>query len=86
MTAPESPAGWRDFAIELSQIAQVESEQIKPDVRLVEDLGLDSLALTEVIVFVLERYNPASFRQLEDRTWEGVTARQLFDECMRAAP
>jgi phosphopantetheine binding protein len=84
LSTPDPADAWRDFAAEVAEAAGVAEARITPDARLVEDLALDSLSLAEVVVMVIERYDPLAFlQQLGDRTWEGVTVGQLFDECMR---
>jgi acyl carrier protein len=81
---PDSAAGWVDFAAELARIGAVPGAAIEPKARLVVDLGFDSLTLAEVIVFVINKYNPVAFSQeLEDRTWEDMTVEALFNECVK---
>ena len=83
-TAPDTTTdAWREFANQIATVARVAHEDVQPKSRLIEDLALDSLALTEVVVFVIETYDPLPFLQrLEGRTWEGVTVGELFYECM----
>lgn len=83
----DSELSWRRFADELGAIAQVPSEGITSDLRLAEDLELDSLAIAEVLVFLLDEYNPARLsRDLEDRVWERITVGELFVECTGEVP
>jgi acyl carrier protein len=83
--APATDLTWRDFANTLGEVSP--GSEIKPETRLVEDLGLDSLALAELITFLMETYGaPNLSQQLEDRVWEGVTAGTLFEECEASVP
>ena len=57
------------------------------DTRLIEDLGLDSLSLTELVVILIERHDMYSLsKTLEERSWEHVTARALYDEYLTGVP
>ena len=52
---------------------------------LLADLGLDSLALIELLVMVEERYGLTGHRaELMTRDWRGITASRLYEECCRA--
>jgi hypothetical protein len=88
MTASvEAGADWREFLDTLSEILPASGAELKPGARLIEDLGLDSLALAELIIVVIEKYDPPSLtRPLKDRTWEGVTLGRLFQECKGSIP
>lgn len=78
---------WPDFAAQLAEVAEFPVADITPRSRLVEDLNLDSIALLEVLVFVVETYEPPSISQeLESRRWEGVTVGALYQECVGRGP
>ena len=55
--------------------------------RVIEDLGLDSLALAELVVVLMEKYGMSSVPQtLEDRVGENLTAGTLYDEYLAGGP
>jgi acyl carrier protein len=78
---------WQEFSDGVAGAARVPQARITPGTRLIEDLDLDSLALTEVIVVLISDFG---FEQLDDelgdRVWEGVTVGDLFDEYVRGRP
>lgn len=58
-----------------------------PDARLVEDLGLDSLALIELAVMALVDYELEALSEgLQQSSWEGVTVGDLYRECGTGHP
>jgi len=82
---PPSPQ-WEGFAAEIAAIAQRPTEEVERRLRIVEDLGLDSVALAELVLVLIDDYGMASISDdLDQRTWEGVTVGQLFDEYLRDA-
>jgi acyl carrier protein len=84
--APET-ISWEQFVAEVAEIAQVAEEQVEPGARVLEDLALDSLALAELGVVLVDKYQAPSPRDdLETRRWDNVTVRQLYDEYLRAGP
>lgn len=75
---------WSSFATAIAQTAGVPAERIEPGTRLLEDLGLDSLALSEVIVLLLVDFEMFSLEQeLSKREWRHVTVGELFQEYQR---
>jgi hypothetical protein len=88
MSAPiESEAEWHEFVDPLAEIFPGSRGELKPESRLIEDLGVDSLALAELIIILVEKYDPASLsRRLDDRVWEEVTLGMLFQECKGSDP
>jgi acyl carrier protein len=79
---PQAPKrSWDDFAATVAGIARVPVEGVRRDTRLVGDLGLDSLALTEVIVALIVDFDmEALSTELEERDWGAVTIGSLYDE------
>jgi acyl carrier protein len=78
---------WEQFVTEVAEIAQVSEDQVQADTRVLEDLALDSLALAELGVILVDKYQTASpTNDLESRKWENVTVRALYNEYLRAAP
>ncbi len=82
MTPVQRP-GWAEFADRVAQAAGIPASDIEPESRLLADLGLDSLGLAELIVALIETYAPQSLMgDLDDRTWEELTAGALYEECV----
>jgi acyl carrier protein len=75
---------WAALTDGIAGIARIDAASLRPQTRLVEDLGLDSLALTEVIVLLLVDFgldDPAG--ELEERDWAGVTIGDVHAELTR---
>jgi hypothetical protein len=49
----------------------------------VDGLGLDSLALTELAVALIEEYPESDYVRSVDRDWGATSAGQLFQESVR---
>jgi acyl carrier protein len=78
---------WDEFRAEVAQVADVSPGEIDDQTRVLEDLGLDSLALTELVVILVDKYDVWSLsKDLENRRWANVTVRQLYDEYLTGAP
>lgn len=78
---------WEQFLVEVASIAEVAASDIQPDTRVLEDLALDSLALAELGVVLVDKYDTWSLsRELETRSWDNVTVRDLYDEYLTGAP
>src|SRR4051795_10330698 len=89
MTGREQPrdgdgggnADWDQFAAQLATVTGVSARQVQPDARLVADLGLDSLAIAEVVVMLLADYQlDALSERLQNSTWHEVTVGMLYGE------
>ena len=79
--AAEGKLGWEQFAAAIADVSGVQVGRISESSRLIEDLGLDSLALSEVIVFLLVELEMDSLgADLQDREWVRVTVGELFTE------
>lgn len=77
---------WEAFRDEVAAIAQVDAASVSPETRLIEDLALDSVALVEVAVLLMDELGMAALSaELESRSWEGVTLGALYGE-LTAAP
>lgn len=75
------PLLWDAFAAAVAEIAAVPPGSVTANARLLDDLGLDSLALTEVIVFcVVELEMETLARDLGERPWDRITIGDLYDE------
>lgn len=72
---------WEDFVKEVAAIAEVPDGEITAETRVLEDLALDSLALAELGVVLVDKYDTHSLsRDLETRLWDNVTVRSLYEE------
>ena len=80
----ESAAGqasWEDFVHSVAAAAGIPVREVSPSTRLIEDLDLDSLALTEVVVMLIVELGMESLSDgLEQRRWDSVTVGGLYDE------
>ena len=75
---------WEQFASAIAEAGEVSVETITPESRLLEDLGLDSLALSEVVVLLMVDFGMSALeKELASREWERVTVGELFDEYQR---
>jgi acyl carrier protein len=71
----------------VAKIADCPPDQVQEGSRLIEDVGLDSLSLAELVVILIEKYDMFSLSQtLEERSWEKVTVRSLYDEYLTGLP
>jgi acyl carrier protein len=72
---------WEEFVQPIADIARIDASDISPSTRLVADLDLDSLALTEVVVLlIVERGMESLSIGLEDRDWTELTVGELHRE------
>jgi acyl carrier protein len=69
---------WSRFADALAAVGEVDRAEVAEPARLIDDLGLDSLALTEVAVMVNTVYGVDLLEVDAFQDWEGVTAGDLF--------
>ena len=75
------------FAAEVAAVAEIPSETIGEETRLIGDLNLDSLALTELVVMLIEKFDMSELGSgLDDRAWSKVTVRNLYDEFLTGQP
>ncbi|HTU16031.1 MAG TPA: acyl carrier protein [Solirubrobacterales bacterium] len=73
-----------DLKRDLHLIASADPGESPDDPRLVEDLGLDSLAMAEVMVLLEEKYGMTGQRvSLLTRDWRGITVSQIYEESCR---
>jgi acyl carrier protein len=78
---------WTEFAAEVAEIAQVPAAEVGPETRVLEDLALDSLALAELGVVLIDKYDLWTLSsELETRSWENLTVRALYDEYLTGVP
>lgn len=87
MTGAGGKLQWREFAQAVAGAANVPAEAITAESRLLDDLGLDSLALSEVVVMLLVDLGMASLESgLGQRDWRHVTVGELFEEYRQGRP
>ena len=83
----QGPVDWQQFIGDIATVAEVGAGSIDGKTRLLEDLALDSLALTELVVLLADRYGLDTLLSgLEDRGWANVSVRSLYDELFRGRP
>jgi acyl carrier protein len=77
----ESKMGWDEFAETVADIANVPRPSVQPASCVLEDLGLDSFALSELVAWLLIELDMATLEsELADRDWSQVTVGELFTE------
>jgi acyl carrier protein len=75
---------WEAFTARVAEIADIEPSQVHPESLLIRELGLDSLALTElVLVVIYDLGGEALANDILERSWETVSAGQLYDDACR---
>ena len=84
MSVQVSDEEWQGLVARVAEVAGVEPSTVTAETRLIEDLGLDSLALTELLVAVIsEHYLDDVAAELAERRWEGTTVAELCDDVYR---
>lgn len=84
MIARASEEEWQAFVAKVAEIAGVEPSEVTAETRLIDDLDLDSLALTELLVEVIsDHYLDDIAAELHERRWEGTTVAGLFEDIFR---
>lgn len=78
---------WPQFAARIAEVVGVPVGRVEHGSSLLDDLGLDSLALTEVIVLLLVDLDMSSLEPgLAERDWRQVTVGNLFEEYSHETP
>ena len=76
-----------EFRAEIANVTDVPVDDVRAESRVLEDLALDSLALAELGVVLVDRFDTYSLsRDLETRRWDNVTVRDLYDEYLSGTP
>jgi acyl carrier protein len=70
---------WHDLTVRVAAIAGVEPESLSPATGLTRDLALDSLAMAEVAVMMLEDFGIDLFAVVGFDGWDAATVGSLFD-------
>lgn len=68
---------WYEFVSAIREIGGIEHRDVDAADRIVEDLGLDSLEVTELMVMLSER--GVDHTALAARHWLGVSVGELFE-------
>lgn len=82
MSGPRPPELlWEAFRAEIATIAAADPATVAAEARLIEDLGLDSVALAELVGFLVGELGMTALDdELADRRWNDLTAGALYDE------
>ena len=76
---------WERFRDDVAEVARVPPEQVTRDAWLIDDLGLDSLSVAEIIAMLAVDYGlDRALDDLERRSWERTTAGDLFEAAAAA--
>jgi acyl carrier protein len=87
VTPRDRSPSWEEFSEMLAEVLPESAENLKPEMLLIDDLGADSVALAEIVAFlVLDCGVMSVTEELESRDWTVVTAGQLYQECFTGAP
>ena len=84
----DTPAGrkWHQLVLEIARTQHLEPEAITADSTVVDDLGLDSLDIAELVVFLQTELGfETTALDLELVDWRRATLGQLFQECLNRA-
>jgi acyl carrier protein len=81
MTAEIPTPSWEEFKAAIAYATGLPPDALERDRRLMEDLGLDSLQVVEVLILLIDDYGLNDLLgELESRPWDEITLGQLFDE------
>jgi acyl carrier protein len=84
--ASETYLSWSEFTERVSEVAAIDPHDIRRESSIVDDLRLDSLSLTELVVLCLVDLDfTALGNALPDREWRRATVGGLYDEYVRHA-
>lgn len=72
---------WGTFIACVAEIADVEPVRIRRETRVIDDLNLDSLGVTELVVLLLADFElEALSERLLNADWNAVTVGDIYDE------
>lgn len=75
-----SPA-WEEFVSAIAETTDVQRDGLVPETTLVRDLGLDSLALAELVALLVVEFGMETLAaELDDRRWGSITLGELYEE------
>ncbi len=72
---------WERFRAAIAEVADAPPDAVTLKSRLIEDLGVDSFGLAELVAVLLVDLAMSSLESdLVDREWERLTVGELFEE------
>lgn len=78
---------WNEFIRVVAQFTELPVESIDGESWLIENLGLDSLALTELLITLIEDHGVDGLAEdIFERSWEQVTLAELFEQYCNGKP
>jgi acyl carrier protein len=81
MSTHDDQLEWDEFAARVAEATGVDAARVRPETRLVEDLELDSLAITEVVVVLLVDFQLDGLSERLQRSgWQDITAGDVYEE------
>jgi acyl carrier protein len=81
-TLGSSRPDWPTFASAVAEAASIRVDLLSRDKRLLEDLGLDSLSLAEVVVVLVVDFKMDELADHVELTrWRNITVGELYDAC-----
>jgi acyl carrier protein len=84
---PSPEQTWQQFVARVAEVADVSPDELTRETRFVEDLGLDSLALVEIVVALLVDFGLEELSEnLQDSAWVDVTLGMVYDEYRTQVP
>jgi acyl carrier protein len=72
------------FITIVAEVSERDATGIAVGSRLIDDLGMDSLALTELVLVCIESFGVDELADSLERDWEAVTVGDLHRECCAA--
>jgi acyl carrier protein len=72
------------FITVVAEVSERDATAIVAESRLIDDLGMDSLALTELVLVCIESFGVDELADNLERDWELVTVGDLHHECCAA--
>jgi acyl carrier protein len=83
----EGDGDWPRFVGAVAELAELETAAIRPEARLVEDLGLDSVAIAELVTLLIDEYGAEALATaLEEQGWSGMTVEELYNRFAKGDP
>jgi acyl carrier protein len=74
-------ADWDRYLQAVADISTREAGEIRAQDRLVADLGIDSLGLAELLVYLIGQPTVPSPPHAIERDWDALTVEELYDAC-----
>jgi acyl carrier protein len=78
---------WLEFRAAIADACRLPAEDIGREMMLIGDLGLDSLALSELaLVLIVDLHMVSIADGLEECRWESLSVGSLYDQWLREVP